>query len=1168
MATRDIGYLRTRLSWEDEGAQRSLEGFRQDLRSLRSEMNVLRSQGRNYTNSLKGLRQQADILNRTYRTQQERVKELRRRYEESRRVKGEDAKQTRELERQYNNAVAAMNRTEEQLKRINRAIEEQTNPWRRLGRSMKETGDRLQTIGRDMTDFGRTYTMRVTTPIVAGGTAMFKAAMDYESAFAGVRKTVDATEEQFDQLSRGIREMATEIPAAATEIAGVAESAGQLGIQTENILEFTRTMVDLGVATNMSSDQAATSLARLANITQMPQSEFDRLGSTIVELGNNLATTESEITEMALRLAGAGNQVGLTEAQILSFAGALSSVGIQAEAGGSAFSRVMLNIQKAVQTGSKDLNGFAKVAGMSTQEFVDAFEKDAASAIVAFIEGLGELQESGGGATRVLDELGLSEIRVRDSLLRASGAGDLFRRSLEMGSRAWQENNALANEAAQRYETTESQLKILWNRIKDVGIELGQALIPAVMDTIDAIQPLIRRVKEGAEAFSDMTEEQQQTILKAVALAAAVGPAAIAIGNLTAGIGGLLKAGGSLMTLLGRASGSGLLGRIGLLGISGGPVGLAIAGVGALSLGIYKLVRDSREAREVNLEYADSMREQADALEETVDRFDELRMQSGLTTEEFSRLVDITKELSAAQDPSRVQALQEEFNKLAEKSGLSNDELNEMVGLNDKIVEQSPSVEKSFTNQGNAVVEATDAVREYINSLREMTVEELYVERIKALENEKELREENKRLNEEIAEIESKINQFVDLRNLSEDQIKQRLEEINREMNTGLLTQEEYLELQKEQDLLLLLQNGKLGEGLDAMQKQREELIKKLEKNEEELQKVDEVNNAYIEALLIQAGINTEKGNGIELLDQEIEKLKEQKQQLQEKYKNQEISNSEYQEGIEKLDKEINNLEDVRKKIREAVGETGRQNRAVDDVNRQYSRMEREIRNIRSRQRGTNEEIDQGTDKARNMTRELDKDVKKNVEVDDRGTARKVQREAEKPATKNVTLRARWAGVQAGLRIALSGILRGFAKGTNFAPGGPALVGEEGPELARLGNRWAMLDFGIVDIPRGTQIFTHDETKKIVAALNRLPAYANGISYPGEADRVVQRLNETYAMRGMGDNRVVSLLQEIADGIRAGQVIVMDERIVGRILEKRITEIQERNRGRRERFAT
>lgn len=363
-----------------------------------------------------------------------------------------------------------------------------------------------------------------------------KVSADFESAFAGVKKTVDATDKEIEGFRKGILKMAQEIPASAEEIAGVAEAAGQLGIKNEAIMGFTETMVNMGVATNMASEDAATALARLANITQMPQENFDRLGATIVDLGNNLATTESEIVEMGLRIAGAGSQVGLTEAQILSFAGALSSVGIEAEAGGTAFSRVMIEMSSAAQLGGDNLDNFAKVAGMSSADFKKAFEEDASGAIITFIEGLGKMSKEGQNVFGVLEDLGLSEIRVRDALLRASGAGDLFRKSLETGTKAWEENIALTKEASERYKTFDSQIKILQNKLKHIVRIIGDEFKAVLVVLMKALDPVIDGVIKMAEKFSKLHPAIKMTAaliaMAATAFALLAGPLLILVGFL------------------------------------------------------------------------------------------------------------------------------------------------------------------------------------------------------------------------------------------------------------------------------------------------------------------------------------------------------------------------------------------------------------------------------------------------------------------------------------------------------------------------------------------------------------------------------------------------------------------------------------------------------------
>lgn len=327
-----------------------------------------------------------------------------------------------------------------------------------------------------------------------------KTGIDFESAFAGVKKTVNASDEELSQFRQEIRDMAKEIPQSASSIAEVAEAAGQLGIKNENLMSFTRVMSDLGVATNMSATEAATSLARLANITQMPQENFGRLGSTIVALGNNLATTESEITEMGLRLAGAGKQVGMGEAKILGLSAAISSVGIEADAGGSAVSTVMTKMQLAVENGGDSLQQFADVAGMSAEQFQQAFKEDASQALVSFITGLGTMDARGKSAIATLSDMEITEIRQRDALLRLSGAGDLLSESLGIATQAWDENNALTKEAGQRYETLESRLQILKNNVSDLGISFYDSMRDPLKDTVNEG---IGYVEQLSDAFSD-----------------------------------------------------------------------------------------------------------------------------------------------------------------------------------------------------------------------------------------------------------------------------------------------------------------------------------------------------------------------------------------------------------------------------------------------------------------------------------------------------------------------------------------------------------------------------------------------------------------------------------------------------------------------------------------
>lgn len=574
----------------------SMGNYAKQIQVASDKTNTLRNRQKELPGVQNQIKTALDNTNASYRDSQKETERLKNNYEQMREALGSNNEATKQAKEEYQASKAETKELASEVKQLEKAYsanekelsnlpfslnkaevatqnlrneaqrlhEEYRNAGGRyadLSNDLSELGDNLTNVGGVMQSVGGFATKFVTAPLLLAGGAAIKASIDFESAFAGVKKTVDELYDangnliiSYEDLSNGIRDMAKELPASTTEIAEVAEAAGQLGIKTENVLAFSRTMIDMGESTNLGANDAATALARFANITGMSQDKFSNLGSSIVDLGNNFATTESEIVNMALRLAGAGSQIGMSEADILGLSTALSSVGIEAEAGGSAFSKVMVQMQLAAVQGGEDLENFANIAGMSAEDFKNAFEKDAVGAISAFVQGLGNAEEKGTTAIEMLDNMGISEVRLRDALLRAGGASELFAGAIETSNKAFDENIALTEEAEKRYETTESKLRMLKNQVNDVAIEFGGPLVDALRDGMEAASPLIERLAEMGESFSNLDEDTQRTIIKWGLFAIAGGPVLSMLGNITSGVGTLTGGMSDLVRWFGKVT--------------------------------------------------------------------------------------------------------------------------------------------------------------------------------------------------------------------------------------------------------------------------------------------------------------------------------------------------------------------------------------------------------------------------------------------------------------------------------------------------------------------------------------------------------------------------------------------------------------------------------------
>lgn len=547
-----------------------------------------------------------------------------------------------------------------------------------------------------------------------------QASRDWESAFTGVRKTVDASEEELAALNDSLLEMSTRIPLTTTALAGIAEMAGQLGIKTADIASFTETVAAMAASTNLSAEDAATAMARIANITQTAAQDYGRMGSTIVSLGNHFATTESEIVRMTYRLSAAGTQAGMTLPEIMGLAAAMSSLGMYAESGGSALSKVIKQVQMAVETGSESLKDYAEVAGMTADAFAQLWSEDSASAMQRLIEGIADVERNSASITKTLDDLGVTELRTSDAMGRLANNHELLSDAIATANSAWAENTALMQEAETRYGTTESKLTMAANAAEQFKIAMGDQLNPVL--------------EAGAGVFGDLAQGAADFVREHEGTAAVIVTIATALGTLAAaGTAAMViaKIGPALVAAFSGPAGA----VIGLTAALAGAAAGWITYSASQKKGTDELVQATKaitEGEKAFKKYSESAEKAASSYEESTKAAQE-------SAQTVQAQIDLLEQLTSAENASAAQKqlVQEQ---VAQLNG-------ELEGLNLSYDELSGTLNRSI---GDIRAWAEQAARAAIASAELQKI----VDQTVAMQN---AREASSQLEKDIAEKEAEL---------------------------------------------------------------------------------------------------------------------------------------------------------------------------------------------------------------------------------------------------------------------------------------------------------------------------------------------------------------------------------------------------------------------------
>lgn len=415
-----------------------------------------------------------------------------------------------ELETEIAKSGEASDKAQELGKALDAAMKEldtagAVHEYQELETQMRETQATSKAMGGALqADLGEIGAAAVNAAIEIGnllgqaGSKIVEASSEIDSAYRDMRKTVNGTEQQYQDLYDAAIKYSQAHVTSADQMLEMEAIAGQVGITADALQNFAETAADLDVATDIDAESIALQMGQISNVmSDLDENNVRSFADALVRLGNNMPAQESAIMNIAQRMSSVANITSMSTPDVLAWSAAIASTGARSEMASTAISNTMMGIESAVAAGGEDLKAFAEIAGVSAKEFADQWENNPTDALKGFIKGLQTLEDSDESAIAALEKMGISGVRQKTTLLALTSTLDKLDDALEMSGNAWNgvddkwgDAGDAAREAEKKAEGFSGSLAKMKNSAQVLASTLGEALAPYIDMAADMLQRL------------------------------------------------------------------------------------------------------------------------------------------------------------------------------------------------------------------------------------------------------------------------------------------------------------------------------------------------------------------------------------------------------------------------------------------------------------------------------------------------------------------------------------------------------------------------------------------------------------------------------------------------------------------------------------------------------